>query len=160
VRRVRLRNFMEMEPRRENRIVLSEELDVYGQRVPIVRHTASELDRRSMIALHQALVAEFAQAGVGKLETTLATCDPWPIDRDASHHMGTTRMGKDPATSVVDTDGRIHGVDNVFMAGASVFPTSGCANPTFTIVALSIRLAEHLRAKVKPRSTSVREAAQ
>ncbi len=62
--------------------------------------------------------------------------------------MGTTRMGTDPATSVVDTDCRVHGTGNVFAAGASVFPTSGCANPTFTIVALSIRLAEHLRSRV------------
>ena len=53
-------------------------------------------------------------------------------------------MGLDPRTSVVDTDLRVHGVENLYCAGASVFPTSGCANPTFTIVALSIRLAEHL----------------
>ena len=62
--------------------------------------------------------------------------------------MGATRMGDDPATSVVDRDCRVHGVDNVWIAGGSVFPTSGCANPTFTLVALAIRLAEHLRARV------------
>jgi choline dehydrogenase-like flavoprotein len=87
-------------------------------------------------------------AGVGRLETSLEKADPWPIDQDASHHMGTTRMGVDPSSSVVDLNGRVHGTENVFAAGASVFPTSGCANPTFTIVALSIRLAEHLRARV------------
>lgn len=148
VTRVRLRNFMEMEPLPENRVMLSDALDAYGQAVPLVRHGASELDRRSLLALHVALVDEFRSAGVGRLETSLAEADPWPIDQDASHHMGTTRMGTDRASSVVDPDGLVHGTENVFAAGASVFPTSGCANPTFTIVALSIRLAEHLRTRV------------
>jgi choline dehydrogenase-like flavoprotein len=62
--------------------------------------------------------------------------------------MGTTRMGRDPRDSVVDADLALHSVPNVFLAGASVFPSSGCANPTYTLVALSIRLAEHLRARV------------
>ena len=65
--------------------------------------------------------------------------------------MGTTRMGTDPKISVVDPELRVHGVPNLFMAGASVFPTSGCANPTFTIVALSIRLARRLAARVVAR---------
>ena len=54
-------------------------------------------------------------------------------------------MGIDPEHSVVNPDLRVHTVDNLYVAGGSVFPTSGCANPTMTIVALSIRLAEHLR---------------
>ncbi len=151
VTRVRLRNFIEMEPLPENRVTLSDEVDAYGQRIPLVRHRPSELDRRSLVALHAALVDEFKNAGVGRLETSLEKADPWPIDQDASHHMGSTRMGTDPANSVVDSNSRVHGVDNVFAAGASVFPTSGCANPTFTIVALSIRLAEHLRTRVLAR---------
>ncbi|MAE27829.1 MAG: hypothetical protein CMJ87_02430 [Planctomycetes bacterium] len=59
--------------------------------------------------------------------------------------MGTTRMGRDPRESVVNPDGRVHSLANLYCAGGSVFPTSGCANPTITIVALSIRLARHLR---------------
>jgi choline dehydrogenase-like flavoprotein len=88
------------------------------------------------------------RAGFGRLESDLARADPWPIAQDASHHMGTTRMGRDPASSVVDAQGRVHSLANLYLAGASVFPTSGSANPTFTIVALSIRLAEHLRAEL------------
>jgi choline dehydrogenase-like flavoprotein len=61
------------------------------------------------------------------------------------HHMGTTRMGKDPKVSVVDPDCRVHGLANLYVAGSSVFPTSGSAAPTLTIVALAIRLADHLR---------------
>jgi choline dehydrogenase-like flavoprotein len=65
--------------------------------------------------------------------------------RDAFHYLGTTRMGINSEYSVVNPDLRVHTVDNLYVAGGSVFPTSGCANPTMTIVALSIRLAEHLR---------------
>jgi choline dehydrogenase-like flavoprotein len=154
VREVRLRNFMEMEPDPENRVTLSETRDPYGQPIPMVRHACTEADRRSLLALHELLITELPRSGVGSLETTLKDVDPWPITQDASHHMGTTRMGADPSTSVVTPDGRLHSVENVYMAGASVFPTSGSANPTFTIVALSIRLAEHLTRVLAPSRTS------
>lgn len=145
ISRVRMRNFMEMEPHPENRVLLDDAHDANGQPIPLVRHRCSELDRRSMVALHEEMVQEVAKNGLGKLTTDLQRQEPWPIDQDASHHLGTTRMGTDPRTSVVNPDCRLHDVDNVYLAGGSVFPTSGCANPTFTIVALAIRLAGHLR---------------
>lgn len=153
VRAVRLRNFMEMEPRPENEVVLGNQRDAFGEPVPVVRHACSELDKRSLVELHRELAHEFAAASLGRLESPLteeaaAPGAAWPIDQDASHHMGTTRMGTDPAVSVVDQHLRVHDCSNLYMAGASVFPTSGCANPTFTIVALSIRLAAHLRERV------------
>jgi choline dehydrogenase-like flavoprotein len=146
VRRARLRNFMEMEPHPDNRVTLSARTDEHGLPLPHVEHRCTELDRRSLIALHARLAEAFAAAGLGRLESDLAErgADDWPIDQDASHHVGTTRMGDDPATSVVDADARVHGTANLYCAGGSVFPTSGCANPTYTICALSIRLAEHL----------------
>lgn len=156
VRTVRVRNFMEMEPDPENRVALGTDLDPDGQPIAVVRHRATELDRRSLIALHDALRAEVERAGLGKLESDLAGADPWPIDDDASHHMGTTRMGTDPRTSVVDPDLKLHAVENVYLAGASVFPTSGCANPTLTIVALAIRLARHLRRVLAPAAAKER----
>ena len=60
------------------------------------------------------------------------------------HHMGATRMSKDPADGIVDPNLRVHSVDNLYIASVSVFPTSGYANPTLTLVALAFRLAEHL----------------
>ncbi len=144
-RRVRLRNFMEMEPDPENRVTLSSARCPYGMPIPKVHHVCTTVDRSSLVALHQALARELPRAGIGRLVDGLMQDEaPWPIDQDASHHMGTTRMGTDPATSVVDPTQRLHEVENVYLAGASVFPTSGCANPTFTLVALSIRLAERL----------------
>lgn len=77
----------------------------------------------------------------------------WPIRRRqllaissaSRHHMGTTRMSADPRQGVVDPDGRVHGTVNLYVAGSSVFPTSGIANPTLTILALVMRLADHLK---------------
>lgn len=144
VRRARVRNFMEMLPDDRNRVTLGERRDALGLPVARVEHAPGELDRRSLVTLHRVLAEELARSGLARLESDLDRADPWPIDQDASHHLGTTRMGRDPRDSVVDPDLRLHGVPNVYVAGGSVFPTSGCANPTFTICALSIRLARHL----------------
>jgi choline dehydrogenase-like flavoprotein len=145
VTRLRLRNFLEMEPDPENRVVLGTDLDPDGRPITVVQHGPTDLDKRSIAAVHEALAADLAASGFGTLQGALVGDeDPWPVQEDASHHMGTTRMGDDPATSVVRPDGRLHSVKNVYVAGSSVFPTSGCANPTLTLVALSIRLAEEL----------------
>jgi len=145
VHRIRLRNFVEMRPDPENRVTLSRSLDPHGVPLPRVRHRCGELDRRTLVQLHRVLREELRSNGIGELEGDLERAEPWPIDQDASHHMGSTRMGTDPRSSVVDPRLRLHGVENVWIAGSSVFPAGGCANPTYTIVALSIRLARHLR---------------
>src|SRR5690606_22521604 len=150
VTEVRLRNFLEMAPDPENRVVLDRTVDAYGSPRARVRHRLGELDRRSIVELHAVLEGALERAGVGRLRSDLATADPWPIDEDASHHLGATRMGDDPASSVVDRDLRLHEVENVHVCGGSVFPTAGCANPTFTIVALAIRLAAHLANREEP----------
>ncbi len=66
-------------------------------------------------------------------------------DPNAHHHAGTTRMHTDPRFGVADADARVHGTENLYVAGASVFPTAGFANPTLTIVAMALRLADHLK---------------
>lgn len=145
VARYRIRNFMEMAPDPSNRVTLGTGRDRWGMRLPRVCHIPGDLDRRSMAAVHRVLAEEAAAAGWGRLrEPLMPDQHPWPIDFDASHHLGGTRMGSDPATSVVDADGRVHGCPNVYVAGSSTFPTSGNANPTYTILALSLRLADHL----------------
>jgi choline dehydrogenase-like flavoprotein len=151
VRRVRLRNFMEMEPDASNRVTLDDRVDVLGSALPHVRHETTELDRRSLVELHRALAPAFEAEGLGRLVSDLEGQPEWPITQDASHHLGTTRMGVDPRHSVTDSEGRLHSVPNVTMAGGSLFPTSGCANPTFTIVALSIRIAQRLRRDLEVR---------
>jgi choline dehydrogenase-like flavoprotein len=61
------------------------------------------------------------------------------------HHMGTTRMADDPTAGVIDRNCQVHGVSNLFVASSSAFPTGGTASPTLTIVALALRLADHIR---------------
>jgi choline dehydrogenase-like flavoprotein len=60
------------------------------------------------------------------------------------HHMGTTRMAEDPRRGVTDARTRVHGIGNLYVAGSSLFPTSGWANPTLTIVALALRTADEV----------------
>jgi choline dehydrogenase-like flavoprotein len=94
----------------------------------------------SVLRLQEMLVAELQRTGVGTLERSL---EP-PVYTDASHHMGTTRMSAHPDQGIVDTECRLHGIANLYLAGSSVFPSGGHANPTLTIVALALRLADHL----------------
>jgi len=146
---INLRNFMEMEPLPENRVLLGSRLDVFGMRLPFVIHNPSELDKRSMASVHAFFAQEKQTLKLGSFHSRLdEDTAPWPIDYDASHHMGSTRMGHDVLTSVVNSDCRLHYSPNVYVAGSSVFPTSGNANPTYTLVALSIRLGEHLISKL------------
>jgi len=70
--------------------------------------------------------------------------DPDHAAPDHAHHCGTTRMSDDPRTGVVDRHCRVHGVGDLYVAGSSVFPTNGYANPTLTILAMAHRLADHL----------------
>ncbi|MBV9061553.1 MAG: GMC family oxidoreductase, partial [Alphaproteobacteria bacterium] len=62
-----------------------------------------------------------------------------------NHHMGTTRMHEDPKRGVVDANAQVHGLANLFVAGSSVFPTYGASNPTLNLIALTLRLADHLK---------------
>ena len=141
-----IHNFLEQAPRAENRVTLSERLDPFGNPLARVDWSIGELDRRSIRALHAALDEDLRRRGLGCVESPLLSGDdePWPISRDYFHHMGTTRMGDDPSTSVVDRNCRVHGMDNAYVAGSSVFSTSGYANPTLTIIALTLRLGDHL----------------
>ena len=148
---IRLRNFMEMAPDPDNRVELSNRTDAFGMRLPRVTHRCGDLDRRSVVRLHHVLRREVEAANWGTLRSDLSdAADVWPIDADAAHHMGATRMGTDPSTSVVNEQCRLHSTNSVCVVGASVFPTSGCANPTYTAVALALRLGDHLEQRLLP----------
>ncbi|MBX3592709.1 MAG: GMC family oxidoreductase, partial [Burkholderiaceae bacterium] len=99
-------------------------------------------DEQDRLERLRALLAnELEGAGFGKIERAAQALP----DPRAHHHAGTTRMHDDPRFGVVDRECRVHGTANLFVAGASVFPTAGFANPTLTIVALALRLAHRLR---------------
>jgi 2-desacetyl-2-hydroxyethyl bacteriochlorophyllide A dehydrogenase len=142
---IRLRSFLEQEPRWANRVRLSDRWDPLGSPLAAVEWGLSDLDRQSVRVLHEVLAGAFRRRGIGEL---LADLDDdsavWTSMIDASHHAGTTRMGTDPRTSVTGPDGQVHEVPGLFVVGASLFPTSGYANPVFTIVATALHVADHI----------------
>ena len=150
MKKIELRNFMEQEPNPDSRITLGEKCDSLGCPRAVIDWQISEKDKITMKTLHEVLRDKLAGLGIGKLESPLLekNLQDWPIKTDASHHMGTTRMGTDPRTSVVDPNCKIHSVANLYVAGSSVFPTGGYANPTATSIALALRLADHLKNRI------------
>jgi choline dehydrogenase-like flavoprotein len=139
----------EQVPTAESRIQLSEERDSFG--VPRARIDLRfvEQDVQSVIDSHLLLDKALQANGIGHLEylydATKLRDRVWAQAADGFHQVGTTRMGTDPAQSVVDPNLKVHGVENLFVASSSVFPTSGQANSTMLAVAYGIRLVHHLK---------------
>lgn len=140
-----LRAFLDQHPSPENRVYLSEEKDVLGVPKASVYWRFSEDDKKSVIDFFALLDEEVRSQGIGHIEySKLRGVSDWPMTEIHSHFMGTTRMGSDPKTSVTNQDARIHGINNLYIAGPSLFPTYGFANPFLTIVALSLKLSEYI----------------
>jgi len=144
----------EQSPLRDSRITLGDEVDALGMpRVALDWRIAPEDDeqmRRAMVVLAR----ELGAAGLARLWVPGdARRFVWRQD-PGGHHMGATRMGRDPAVSVVDADCCTHEVRNLYLTGGSVFPTGGDSNPTLTVVALAHRLADTLRRQRRPGRTT------
>ncbi len=146
--RIAIRAFIEQAPDPESRVVLSPRRDALGRRLPLLRWRLGEAERRTARRLLALVRDALDGAGLGRAELRPihdgARWDPSLVG--GAHHMGTTRMHASPREGVVDEHGRVHEIGNLHVAGSSVFPTGGHANPTLTIVALSLRLADRLRA--------------
>jgi choline dehydrogenase-like flavoprotein len=137
---------VEQAPNPENRVRLAAARDELGMQRAQVFSKWSEIDIVSLERVQQLLAAEFKRAGIGSVIPEANDGAPSLHNLGGMHHhMGTTRMHADPARGVVDADLRVHGVGNLFVSGSSVFPTGGYANPTLTLLALSIRLADHIK---------------
>lgn len=145
----------EQAPNLNSRITLSEECDALG--VPRIKldWRMSDIDKHTIKRLMSAFDEELRVLSLGTVEPAAWLDDDnkgWEVDSLVSnhaiggyHHMGTTRMSTTANSGVVDEDCRVHGVENLYIAGSSVFPTGGWANPTLTILALGIRLADRVR---------------
>jgi len=139
----------EQVPNPDSRVTLADDRDALGLRRIRLDWRLTEQSRRSLVEHIRSLAMEFGALGIGRMLLQVAEDGIWPENvNGGSHHMGTTRMHDDPKLGVVDRDARVHGVDNLYIAGSSVFPTCGAANPTLTLLALTLRLADHLRAQV------------
>ncbi len=137
---------MEQIPTRESRLMLSEQRDELGMPKLKVNLQISDVDKENLKRFHKVAGEILERNGWGTLQSDLPEIEqPWPSLTDSSHHIGTTRMSKNPEDGVVDANCKVHGINNLFIAGSSIFPTGGHVNPTFSIVAFSLRLADHLK---------------
>jgi choline dehydrogenase-like flavoprotein len=147
--RFMLKTHVEQRPDRENRVTLSNERDQFGLPLPRLTWRVHAEEMRTMRGLTEAVGQALDRLGWGEM-----TVSPWLDQGDAAaraeiedtyHHHGTTRMAADAADGVTDPDCLVFGTENLYVAGSSLFPTSGYANPTLTIIALAIRLGDTLR---------------
>jgi choline dehydrogenase-like flavoprotein len=135
----------EQAPNPDSRVTLGTRRDRFGLPVARVDWRFTAWDRASIWASQKAVDTALRAAGLGRVEFMLGDEHPSALLEGNFHHLGATRMHADPAMGVVDPDCRVHGVSNLYVAGSSVFPTYGCSNPTLTVVALALRLADHLK---------------
>jgi choline dehydrogenase-like flavoprotein len=144
----------EQAPNPDSRLVLGQRPDRFGWPQPELNWRLLEQDWNTVVRTAE-LVGRILEKRYGaSSEVSIRPEKPWPAPPGdpgetkhptwGNHHIGTTRMSSDPAEGVVDSDCRVHDVANLYVAGSSVFPTGGAANPTFTIVAMAHRLADHL----------------
>jgi choline dehydrogenase-like flavoprotein len=134
----------EQAPNAESRVTLSDERDPFDHPRLRVRWQLTDADISSIVESARILGREFGRLGVGRVQALIEPAMKWPIAGGGFHHMGTTRMHRDPAQGVTDVNCGVHGVSNLYVAGSSVFPTCGHANPTLTVIALALRLTDHL----------------
>jgi choline dehydrogenase-like flavoprotein len=143
-RALRLRMSFECAPDPDNRITLGAARDALGRRVARIQWRMREPELRSISLAYRILDAALRSGGVGRLEGDDGQRQRNEKGAMGEHHLGTTRMHADPSQGVVDPDLKVHGIDNLYVSGGSVFPTGGFANPGLTVVALALRLASHL----------------
>ena len=147
----RLNHMSEQVPNPDSRVTLSDQRDSLG--IPRVRldWRLQPIDVRAIRRAQEIIGEELHRAGLGKLELDMHDDSVPPSIHGGWHHMGTTRMHVSEQQGVVDPNCRVHGVGNLYVSGSSVFPTVGYANPTLTIGALAVRLADHIKRRIDNR---------
>ncbi len=145
---LRLSPILEMEPSPWNRVVLDEERkDSFGNPTARVVLKVSERDAETIKRARTLMTNIFSDVGMRSIEMS------GRINMN-HHHIGTCRMASDPRAGVVDGNLKVHGTDNLYVAGSASFVTSGASAPTLSIVALSLRLADHLVEKLQGAKTA------
>ncbi|HEV3223202.1 MAG TPA: GMC family oxidoreductase [Puia sp.] len=150
---------MEQAPNPLSRVTLSEEKDELGVPRASLNWVFTSLEKRSIRKIYEIIGQQAGATSFGRLKLLEELWDEKDENVPSTtsggwHHMGTTRMSDDPKNGVVNADCKVHGIHNLFIAGSSCFATGGGANPTFTLVALSIRLADHLKEIISKHNTS------
>ena len=138
---------IEQSPNLDSRVSLSEETDSFGLQKTKLDWQINEFDKQTIRKAGKAMAIEFARAKLGTVRLADFILDDSQKLRFGHHHhhMGTTRMSDVAQHGVVDNNCKVHDLDNLYIAGSSVFSTGGGCNPTMPIVQLGLRLAEHLK---------------
>jgi len=145
--------YMDQIPNKESKVTLQKNVDKLGMRKAHVKWKYYEEEKNMVKVFNTQLAIEIAKHNIGrmKIDEDILENNHFEemirLESGGGHQMGTTRMGQDMSDSVVDLNCKMHGIDNLYCLGSSVFPTTGWVNPTLTIVALSIRLADYLKDK-------------
>lgn len=141
---------IEQAPNPLSRVTLGTERDAMGVPRANLNWALTPLEKRSIRKLYELIGQEVGRAGLGRIKMMDYLHDEndmsWPkFTGGGWHHMGTTRMSADPKKGVVDANCKVHGMANLYVAGASCFVTAAAVNPTLTLIALSLRLADHVQ---------------
>ncbi|MDH3376610.1 MAG: GMC family oxidoreductase [Gammaproteobacteria bacterium] len=140
-----LRCRTEQMPNPKSRVTLSNWRDPLGVPKVKLNWQMQKSDWNNVYRSLETLGHELGRLSEGRLRITMDQSNPENVSYSGYHHMGTTRMSNSPKKGVVDENCRVHSIKNLYVGGSSVFSTSGWANPTFTITALALRLADHLK---------------
>ena len=143
-RDLKVHNYIEMKPNKKNRVYLNSNKDLFNKNLLTIDYDLSKEDLSSINLLHKKVDDCLLKNKIGTLESIPFEDLQKNIFNDSSHHLGGLIMGKSPSDSVVNENLKIHSLNNIYLISGGVFPTSGSGNPTWTIAALSIRLAENI----------------
>ncbi|MFZ2906656.1 MAG: GMC family oxidoreductase [Cyclobacteriaceae bacterium] len=144
---------IEQAPNPDSRVTIGQEKDALGVPLANLHWSLTDLDKRSIRRINEIVGLEMGKAGLGRVRLKEHFRDKndmsWPEGSNGGwHHMGTTRMSDDPKKGVVNSDCQVYGIDNLYVAGAGCYTTSGAPNPTLTLVALSLRLSDYVKEKM------------
>jgi len=147
----KLMNYVQQTPNWNSRISLSDKTDPLGRPYPALNWSLSSIDHEGIVKAQALIAQEVKRAGLGRVKIEIESNPGAPLEgsRGGAHHMGTTRMSENASMGVTDGNAKVHHLGNLFVAGSSLFPTCGYANPTLTIVATSLRLADHLKSEFR-----------
>jgi choline dehydrogenase-like flavoprotein len=145
---------IEQAPNPNSRITLGSELDALGVPRAHLHWELTALDKKSIRKIYELIGQQMGISNLGRVRLLEFLQDPnddsFPDTVNGGwHHMGTTRMANSPKQGVVDSNCKVHGIANLYVAGSGCYTTSGAPNPTLTLVALSLRLSDHLKVKLK-----------
>jgi choline dehydrogenase-like flavoprotein len=140
-------SMIEQSPNLNSRVTLDKAKDMFGVPKVVLNWQFNKNDLHTIRTVGLEAAKEMARMGIARVQLADYILDENLPLKNIGHHchqMGTTRMSADPKNGVVNANLQVHGINNLYMAGSSVFPTGGGCNPTFTLTMLALRLGEHI----------------